>query len=357
MGGGSVPGFVRLFPPRRVDTHWLGGFPSGVAWQRLFPGTSIMIAKDLPAPTAPAWARLLLLLLLPLFAAALYLEGQRFDDGLIELKREADPGRDALAFLPNEMAGLAVVGRGRNYHKDNLYEYINGHAEYYLSAGFTGLAVMEYGPGGAQQPSLVLNLYHMGEPLYAFGALMDELADSAQPVDSGDMGFSVDQGINLIVGPWYAQLSAFDEGVALEQAARQLDPLLQQHRGDGDKLDLSFPELGTPLETYFVKEDYRGIGVLDNVLERIFERNGAEITAFLLTGKSAKIGQTRDDLLGFLAQDGIEYSLQETPNGDYYRVEDPYEGEWFFVARNERLIGVFTPPEAGLLERILGSSE
>jgi hypothetical protein len=118
---------------------------------------------------------------------------------------------------------------------------------------------------------------------------------------------------------------------------------------------LSFPELGEPLDTYFVKEDYRGIGVLDNALERIFERDGMEITAFLITGKAEEITSTSDQLLAFLDQDGIDYALVERPQGNYYRVEDPYEGEWFFVAHKERLIGVFTPPQEALLAKIFSS--
>jgi hypothetical protein len=306
----------------------------------------------LPSPDAPLWARWILTLLLPLVAGIIYLEGQDYDPGLIQLERSASGSR---VRLPEALAGLPRFGPIRTYDKDNLYEYVDGHAEYYLSAGFKGLQVMEYATTGAQQPQLVVNLYHMGEPLFAFGVLMDELSPDARPVEGiGGMAFAAKSAFNLIQGPYYVQLSRFGPEPDLKVAAKAVAKALPG--AGGERLDLRFPDLGRPTATYFVKEDYHGLEMLDNVLERTFERDGREITAFMLNGRPEKIAETRKALLAFLKGDGIPASEARQDGQDYYRVEDPYEGEWFFTLSETRLLGVFTPGTPEILEAIAASA-
>lgn len=313
----------------------------------------------LPSLDAPLWSRWLLTLLLPLIALVIYWEGQDYESGLLQLQA---PGQAAIPPLPEQLAGLPRFGQLRSYHADNLYEYINGHAEYYLSAGFQSLTVAEFAPDGTQQPQLVVNLYHMGEPLFAFGVLMNELAPDAEHLEGvGSMAFTSGSGLNLILGPYYLQLSSFAETVDLQPATAALVESLRRELGEVAELDLSFPDLGEPLATYFVKEDYRGLDFLHNVLERVFRRNDEEITLFLINGDQEQITETGRKLLAFLQQDGIPFDQQSFEGMSYHRVDDPYEGEWFFILEQTRLLGAFAAPSPELLQTIqdntLGDSQ
>jgi hypothetical protein len=248
-------------------------------------------------------------------------------------------------------------GQLRSYHADNLYEYINGHAEYYLSAGFQSLTVAEFAPDGATQPQLVINLYHMGEPLFAFGVLMDELAPDAEHLEGvGSMAFSAGNGLNLILGPYYLQLSSFTEQADLQAAALALVESLGLELGEVAELNLRFPELGEPVATYFVKEDYRGLDFLHNVLERVYRRGDEEITLFLINGTQELIIETGRKLLDFLQADGIAFEQQVFEGMSYHRVDDPYEGQWFFVLGETRLLGAFAEPSPQLLQAIQGKT-
>jgi hypothetical protein len=84
------------------------------------------MATPLPdTPTAPPAVRLLLLLLLPLIALALYLDGQRFDPDQVQLKpRQAVP---AAELFPASLVGLGPSGPVRHYGRDNLYEIGRAH--------------------------------------------------------------------------------------------------------------------------------------------------------------------------------------------------------------------------------------
>lgn len=302
----------------------------------------------LPSLDAPLWSRWLLTLMLPAVALGIYWEGQDYDPGLIQL---APSSQSLPPPLPEALAGLPRFGQLRAYNAENLYEYINGHAEYFLSAGFQSLTVAEYAADGAQQPALVVNLYRMGEPLFAFGALMGELAPDALPKGGiGSMAFATGSGLNLIYGPYYAQLSSFSEGLDLVPAARQLATALGQGQGSVAALDLSFPRLGEALDLYFVKQDYRGLEFLNNVLEQRVRRDGETFTAFMLNGQPEQIQQTGLALLAFLRDDGIPVQQQAAAGQTYYLVDDPYEGEWFFHLGETRLFGAFTRLTPALLE-------
>jgi hypothetical protein len=306
----------------------------------------------LPSLDTPLWSRWLLTLLLPLIALAIYWEGQDYDAGLLQLQA---PEQAALPALPEQLVGMPRFGQLRSYHSDNLYEYINGHAEYYLSAGFNALTVAEFAPDGAKQPQLVVNLYHMGEPLFAFGVLMDELAPDAEHLEGiGSMAFTSGSGLNLILGPYYVQLSNFAGQVDLRAAAVALVESLRPELGEVAEFNLRFPELGEPVATYFVKEDYRGLDFLHNVLERVFRRGNEEITLFLINGSQELIAETGRKLLGFLQEDGIAFEQQVFEGMNYHRVDDPYEGQWFFVLGQTRLLGAFAEPSPELLQAIQG---
>lgn len=309
-----------------------------------------MAAPAPQSPDAPLGVRLALIALLPLLALALYIDGQRYDSGLVEFSpRESAAGPDP-ALLPEDLAGLPRAGAVRTFTAENLYEYINGHAEYFLAAGFQGLAVGEYGAASDGQPRLVVNLYDLGEALNAFGVLVDE-AGEQEAVDIGAMGFRSGQRVSFLQGRFYVQMSLFDDGLSAEALGAALAQGLAGQVGEQD-LAFRFPDFGKVVRTGFVKEDYRGLGFLKRVLERVFERDGREIQSFLVQGTTAEIDALVGDFETFFREDEMPYRQIDGDGLRLYLVEDPYEGDWFFVPLGERLIGVYAPVEPWLTAEI-----
>ncbi len=298
------------------------------------------------SPTAPLAIRLALIALLPLILVYLYLEGQDSDPGLLELR----PAESQLAkAVPTRLGGLERTGAVRHYGKDNLYEYIDGHAEYFIGAGFQGLTVAEYGRDAENQPQLVVNLYQMDSPLSAFGVLVNEAGSSAS-VELGTLGFTSDQGLSFIQGPYYAQLSLFDPALPALDLARALATALPA--ADGAALSFGFPPLGTVLETRFVRASYRGLAFLNRVIERSFERNGRELDAFLISATAAEVQGITEALDQFLAEEGVASRTESHRDLAFHAVADPYEGDWFYVALPGGLLGVFSALDPTLMEEI-----
>ncbi|MBF0620636.1 MAG: hypothetical protein HQL54_01785 [Magnetococcales bacterium] len=300
------------------------------------------MSEGVSTPQPPAMIRLVLLLLLPVIAWIIWLDGQQLRPALLDFSRSK--GENLQNLFPAELDTLPRMVQIRRYQSDTLYEYINGHAEFFLSAGFQQLIVGEYGRN-AGEPALVIDLYDMGKPLHAFGVLMDEAGEQAQPVDIGSFGFQSGQGVNFVQGRWFIKLTAFESEDRLIERGRIVAKHIEQREPKAEKLEFGFPDLGEVLVTRYVKESYRGLDFLNGVLERTFETVFGKLVLFVMQDKEDKIESISKEILTFLINDGMTVSEQAfMVNEKRYTVqiiEDPYEGDWFFITMENRLIGGF----------------
>ena len=83
----------------------------------------------------------------------------------------APAGVDLETLLPeaSELAGWIPVEGPVGYGPDDLYDYLDGGAERYLSYGFRSLVHVRYGAAGPERPGVTLDLFDMGSSLGAFG--------------------------------------------------------------------------------------------------------------------------------------------------------------------------------------------
>ncbi|MBF0369513.1 MAG: hypothetical protein HQL52_08665 [Magnetococcales bacterium] len=309
------------------------------------------MAARVPVPAPPASVQWLLLLLLPVMALGVWLDGAAYDPDRARFK----PGGKRIpmaAFLPERLGNLFRLNPVKGYDKANLFEYINGHAEFFIDAGFVNLAVGEYGgEKGAASPAVVVDIYDLQKPLHAFGVLMDEAARHGEPVEVGEMGFASEAGLAFISGPYYIKLAAFDSDTPLMPLARGVHQVIGGAGGEQAQA-FAFPDLGETTRTRFIKESYRGLDFFSNVVERSFDLDGRELTAFLLTGSPEEKRQTTTALKDFLAGEEIPNPAIREAGVEWVTVMDPYEDEWFFVWSEDRFLGVFAPLTDELKTRI-----
>ncbi|MEO5376769.1 MAG: hypothetical protein H7832_03140 [Magnetococcus sp. DMHC-6] len=295
--------------------------------------------------SAPVAVRGVLLALLPLLAALLYWQGQQVDSSLLDFQ---SGGHTLTAFLPKQVEKWQREERVRSFNSANLYEYVNGHAEYFLSAGFRALTVAEYRlPTDDKQPSLVLDLYDLGDPLNAFGILMDEMGSSGQPVAVGDAGFVNRRSLGFMAGSYYVKLAAFADDLSLQVVAQAVAKSIQNGTGPSpDKIsfDRLFPDLGTLVTTRFIKENYHGWSFLQRVVERSFKQaDGTVIQAFVVTGTPEQMLQLEQTLINFFKQEGSAISARQEEGIRLVQIADRYEGDWFVVPLKRSLLGIFHP--------------
>jgi hypothetical protein len=311
----------------------------------------------------PLKYRLLLIGLLPLITAVLYVRGQRYDPALIDFKAavgEGGPG--PVASLQSmresqsppaiqEIAGFRQRGEAHRYTKENLYEHVDGHAEFFIGAGFQGLTVTEYvgTSSKARQPEIQVEVFDMGKSIQAFGVLVDESGENPAPVSVGAMGYKTSGGVNFIKGRYYVKISAFSPEAQVLKFAKGFADTLSAGP-DSFPLFSKFPDLGKVENTRFVKEGYRGLDFLHNVIERGYLRGGEKIKVALMTGSEQDMRSLMSSFLDYFGRSGIRYEKTGMGGKEVYRVMDKYEGNWFLIPFRDTVFGVFGTNDEEILK-------
>ena len=86
-----------------------------------------------------------------------------------------------------EMTGWKQSGEIQTFIPKNLYEYINGAADLYLTYDFQELKVAEY--QNEKKASVTVDVYRHKTPLYAFGIYSQERLSEANFLDIGAQGY------------------------------------------------------------------------------------------------------------------------------------------------------------------------
>lgn len=139
------------------------------------------------------------------------------------------PPAAATAPSPEETAFLAllpVTGAATNwsrtkdprrYGPGNLWEYIDGAAEQYLTYGFQELATAAYAHVSTQVDATA-DVYRMADPLNAFGIYAQERSSSCQAVSAGVEGCYAGGALTFWSGPYYVKLTSFKDSAEVTQA-------------------------------------------------------------------------------------------------------------------------------------------
>ena len=145
-----------------------------------------------------------------------------------------------------ELPGWSLVTEPEHYEADNLWEYINGQADFFIDYGFVRVDTAEY-RNDQESSSVVLEVYRMGRPQEAFGIFAAERTPDDRPLEIGAGAYL---GANVL-GFWqaerYVKLTSFDEGPAVEQLLIGLaEEISSRIPSQGHELEtlLLFPEEG-----------------------------------------------------------------------------------------------------------------
>jgi hypothetical protein len=289
--------------------------------------------------------KIFLLALLPAIGIVIYLQGQDYNPNLISFKEPLSSGSDAAmeSFLPDRICGLNRLGGAvRSYTKETLYEVIDGHAEYFISAGFNRLSIGDYGRtgGDANSPALVINIYDMMKDIQAFGVLGDESGGQTKGTSSEIFTTGSSQRVNFTCGKYYVQVMAYDKTIPVDEVQKEIR--LKIGIKDEDLPELArFPNLGEVLRTRYVRESYRGISFFNNVIEREYGAAGGKFNVSLFFGNEDEIKKTTELFIKYFRESKIDYTQTDIKGRTIYRVKDPYEGDWVLIPMSDSLFGLY----------------
>ena len=295
--------------------------------------------------------RYLLLLLLPFIAAVIYMDGRKYDPGLLDFK-QVDGGESVLVkMLPQSAGNFERVGSVRPFDKDNLFEHINGHAEYFISGGFKGLAVADYALKGENEACCSADVYQMGIGANAFGVLMGEVSDDFSRAEIGFMGFVSQRMLVFIKGPYYVKITAFRDDAPVDSLAAEIEKGMGEIETVIPGLE-GFPREGAVAGTLrYFKEAYRGLDFLNRVFEQDYELDGAKFEAALIEGDEAYVNGVKERYFSFFKEEETEYEEKTSGGQPYYLVKDPFEGDWLMVPMKGRIFALYGTADEGVVKR------
>jgi Family of unknown function (DUF6599) len=220
----------------------------------------------------------------------------------------------------------------RSYFPDDLFEYIDGAAESYLSYDFRELAVADFERTGTDA-TMTLEIYDMGTPVNAFGIFGAERYPDNAAVPVGELGYFEGEALNFLAGRFYVKMLAFGLGQGTEPFLREAGLKVASKikpAGGLPTFVLAFPKEGLVARSEkYIKKNFMGYEFLRDGYVASYGAGEREIEGFFIDGRSEKEAEAmRAKLVAALAADG--QAPETIPLG--VRVRNRF-GQTLFVGR------------------------
>jgi hypothetical protein len=266
----------------------------------------------------------------------------------------ADP-RWASSFDPKtftfpELPGWKQSGDIQTFSPKDLYEYIDGAADLYLSYDFQELKVAEY--QNEKKASVTIEVYRHKTPLHAFGIYSQERLSDANFLDIGAQGYSETDALNFVSGNYYVKMSSFKTGPEDQEVLPTLAKKVAENLGEKGSLPsvLSvFPKEGKRENSEkFVSIKFLGYSFLYSAFTADYDLSGKKFKLFVIQGTDQK--ECRAMIEKYLQQTGKpEKNIVE----GRYTIADPYHGEIDLDWKGKNIGGILNLNDASLRSKYL----
>lgn len=257
-------------------------------------------------------------------------------------ERKANP---ALTALVPQVEVWAQAENAQSFFPENLYEYIDGAAESYLSYDFEELLVVQL-KKKATEATLTVEIYDMGSPVNAFGIFSAERYPENKAVPVGDLGYLEEEALNFVAGRYYVKLLGFGlgEGTASALAAygQKLAGAVTEKRAMPSLLR-AFPQEGLVAQSEkYVKKNFLGYEFLHDGYVASYKVGGQDIECFVSAADSDKEAESAlGRLLDFFAKD--KQLPEKIALG--YHVKNRYSQHMYVGRVRNVLCGVMRVPD------------
>ncbi len=229
----------------------------------------------------------------------------------------------AVASMFPEVKGIPKAEGPTIYVPENLYRYIDGAADVYLSYGFQDLAVLFYENEEGQ--SLTAEVYRHIDRRHGFGIYASERPQVGDFLDIGVQGYYEEGILNFVRGSYYVKLSSFklgdDDSLVLVGVAKDVAARLEGELEFPEILS-SFPRQGKVENSErFIPLDFIGYSFLRTAYTCEYEVEDARFRMFVIEeADSASCEETLRTYLGHIKH-------PESSRGEgSITVEDPHHG-------------------------------
>jgi hypothetical protein len=233
-------------------------------------------------------------------------------------------GIEAKEFKFPELTGWKQSGDIQTFSPKDLFEYINGAADLYLSYDFQELKVAEY--QNEKKASVTVEVYRHKTPIHAFGIYSQERLSNANFLDIGVQGYSETDILNFVSGNYYVKMSSFKTGPEDQEVLPTFAKKVVENLGEKGSLPSilsAFPKEGKRENSEkFVSIKFLGYSFLYSAFTADYDLSGKKFKLFIIEGVDQR--ECKDMIEKYLQQTGKpEKNIVE----GRYTIADPYHGE------------------------------
>jgi hypothetical protein len=233
-----------------------------------------------------------------------------------------------------ELQGYKKVTNYPVFTPDNLWDFINGAADTYLSLGFEELHVAEYVKG---KNTIKLEIYRHKDATQAFGIYSSERSASFRFLNIGAQGYKADGSLNFLKGRYYVKIRTNSSSekilLSLETLALRVADMLP---GDAvlPKVLSDFPESGRKKnEETYIRDGVLGHEFLQGAYKAIYEAGETTFSIFIFDKTTPE--ECRKTVNIWLAKAGID---PDDPAAGKYVFRDGYNGDIFLSWKENRMV-------------------
>jgi hypothetical protein len=221
------------------------------------------------------------------------------------------------------------------YLPENLWDYINGAADVYLSYGFVDLHVAEYKKG---KNVIKMEIYRQSDPTMAFGIYSTERSPSFQFMNLGSQGYITKDGaINFFKANYYVKIRTYSKNENTLKSAESLASIVADMLTDDSKMPSAlslFPETGKKInEETYINESVLGHKFLNKAFKASYETGNDVFSIFIMENNTPE--ETKKSIETYLTATGTEAMDSETGR---YMLKDGYNGTIFLAWKGNRIV-------------------
>jgi hypothetical protein len=192
--------------------------------------------------------------------------------------------------LSSNLAGLTpedweLYGEVLRFTPENLYEKINGRAEFYLAYDMVEMTFAGFEKSGDESRFVDVSVYDMGTPTHAFGVFSTERSHEASHLELGRDAYRSGANYYIWKGQYYIQIIAADATDELqrigEDLARKTTDLVSDSGESVWGLDALPEEDRVPGSERYFLVDAMGLDFMRNTYIAQYNKDGSVVSAFL----------------------------------------------------------------------------
>lgn len=277
-------------------------YPALTEWRaRLF----ALIQQIFRMPRVPFFKLWILFLMLFFYQGAV-----THDTGFCE-ESGAQP-KDAPVVTPGQSGGrlfrhlARIVPPGwkqrkpaKRFTPENLWDKIDGRAEFFLSYDMVGMTFAEYSDASNARNYLSVSIYDMGKPANAFGVFAGERREGVTPVELGREAYGSGPNLFIWKGPYYVRMITSKDSPGLREINFQIAERLMGFLDDSGEplrgLEILPKADRVPWSEQYFRRDAMGLDFMKDTYMARYLKKGVPVTIFLSMNKNpAEVG----DILG-----------------------------------------------------------